>query len=89
MVIYCIKLLGLDVLEYRGIANGGAITGTAMAWYAIFNGLGRIAWDSISDRLGRKRTIVVMWALKGATMLMTHHVFISFGRYLASLLLRP
>ncbi len=79
MVIYCIKLFGLDALEYQGIANGGAITGTAMAWYAIFNGLGRIAWGSFSDRLGRKRTIVLMLALQGITMLMTYHVFISFG----------
>jgi MFS family permease len=79
MVIYCIKLFGIDALEYRGIANGGAITGTAMAWYAIFNGIGRIAWGSISDKLGRKCTIVVMSALQGATMLMTYHVFISFG----------
>ena len=79
MVIYCIKLFGIDALEYRGIANGGAITGTAMAWYAIFNGAGRIAWGSISDRLGRKCTIVVMLALQGATMLMTYHVYITFG----------
>ncbi|MDJ0795033.1 MAG: OFA family MFS transporter [Woeseiaceae bacterium] len=79
MVIYCIKLFGIDALQYRGIADAGAITGTAMAWYAIFNGLGRIAWGSISDRIGRKMTIIVMSALQGATMLMTYHVFISFG----------
>ena len=79
MVIYCIKLFGIDALEYRGVANAGAITGTAMAWYAIFNGLGRIAWGSISDRLGRKRTIVVMSALQGVTMLLTYHVFITLG----------
>ncbi len=79
MVIYCIKLFGIDALEYRGIADAGAITGTAMAWYAIFNGLGRIAWGSISDRIGRKSTIIIMSGLQGATMLLTYHVFISFG----------
>ena len=79
MVIYCIKLFGIDALEYRGIIDAGAITGTAMAWYAIFNGLGRIAWGSISDRIGRRRAIMVMSALQGITMLMTYHVFISFG----------
>ena len=79
MVIYSIKLFGLDALEYRGVANAGAITGTAMAWYAIFNGLGRIAWGSISDRIGRKATIILMSGLQGATMLMTYHVFINFG----------
>jgi len=79
MVIYCIKLFGIDALEHNGVANAGAITGTAMAWYAIFNGLGRIAWGSISDRLGRRSTIILMSALQGVTMLMTYHVFISFG----------
>lgn len=79
MVIYCVKLFGIDALEYHGVANAGAITGTAMAWYAIFNGLGRIAWGSISDRIGRKRTIVVMSALQGLTMLTAYHVFVSFG----------
>lgn len=79
MVIYCIKLFGIDALEYRGVVDAGAITGTAMAWYAIFNGLGRIAWGSISDRLGRKLTIVLMSGLQGVTMLMTYHIFITFG----------
>jgi len=79
MVIYCIKLFGIDALEHNGVVNAGAITGTAMAWYAIFNGLGRIAWGSISDRLGRRPTIILMSALQGITMLLTYHVFISFG----------
>ena len=79
MVIYSIKLFGIDALEHHGIASAGAITGTAMAWYAIFNGVGRIAWGSISDRIGRKTTITLMAALQGITMLMTYHVFISFG----------
>ena len=79
MVIYCIKLFGIDALEHHGVAGAGAITGTAMAWYAIFNGVGRIAWGSISDKIGRKKTITLMTALQGITMLMTYHVFISFG----------
>ena len=79
MVIYCIKLFGIDALEHHGVAGAGAITGTAMAWYAIFNGVGRIAWGSISDRIGRKTTITLMAVLQGFTMLMTYHVFISFG----------
>jgi MFS family permease len=79
MVIYCIKLFGIDALEYRGVAGAGAITGTAMAWYAIFNGLGRIAWGSISDRIGRRQALIIMSALQGITMLATYHVFITFG----------
>jgi len=79
MVIYCIKLFGIDALEHHGVAGAGAITGTAMAWYAIFNGVGRIAWGSISDKIGRKTTIMLMAVLQGLTMLITYHVFISFG----------
>ena len=79
MVIYCIKLFGIDALEHHGVAGAGAITGTAMAWYAIFNGVGRIAWGSVSDRIGRKTTIMLMAVLQGLTMLLTYHVFISFG----------
>lgn len=79
MVIYCIKLFGIDALQHNGVAEAGAITGTAMAWYAIFNGIGRIVWGSISDKIGRKLAITLMAALQGVIMLMTYHVFIRFG----------
>ena len=79
MVIYCIKLFGIDALQHRGVTDAGVITGTAMAWYAIFNGIGRIAWGSISDRIGRKMAITLMALLQGSIMLMTYHVFITFG----------
>ena len=79
MVIYCIKLFGIDVLEYNGVVGAGALTGTAMAWYAIFNGLGRIAWGGISDRIGRKLAITVNAALQGIIMLAAYHVFVRYG----------
>jgi hypothetical protein len=79
MVIYCIQLFGIDALEYRGVENAIVVTGTAMAWYAIFNGLGRILWGMISDRIGRKAAIVAMSALQGLIMLAMYHGFISFG----------
>ena len=79
MVIYCIKLFGIDALQHRGIIDAGAITGTAMAWYAIFNGVGRIAWGSLSDRIGRRHAIMLMTLLQGTVMLMSYHVFITFG----------
>ncbi len=79
MVIYCIKLFGIDALQLNGIENAGVITGTAMAWYAIFNGLGRIAWGAVSDRIGRKRAIITMALLQGVIMLAMYHGFISFG----------
>ncbi len=79
MVIYCIQLFGLDALEYRGVQNAIVITGTAMAWYAIFNGLGRILWGMISDRTGRKTAIIAMSAFQGIIMLSMYHGFINFG----------
>jgi MFS family permease len=79
MVIYCIQLFGLDALEYRGVENAVVITGTAMAWYAIFNGLGRILWGMISDRIGRKSAIIAMSAFQGVIMLMMYHGFINLG----------
>jgi MFS family permease len=79
MVIYCIKLFGLDVLAHRGVADAGIVTSTAMAWYAIFNGVGRIAWGSVSDRLGRKRAIMLMTTAQGIVMLLLYHVFITYG----------
>jgi MFS family permease len=79
MVIYCIQLFGLDALEYRGVENAIVITGTAMAWYAIFNGLGRILWGMISDRIGRKSAIIAMSAFQGLIMLAMYHGFINLG----------
>jgi OFA family oxalate/formate antiporter-like MFS transporter len=79
MVIYCIQLFGLDALEYRGVPNAIVVTGTAMAWYAIFNGLGRILWGMISDRTGRKVAIIAMSAFQGVIMLSMYHGFINFG----------
>ena len=79
MVIYCIKLFGIDALAHNGVAEAGAITGTAMAWYAVFNGIGRIAWGSVSDRIGRQRAIVLMTTAQGIVMLSLYHGFIYFG----------
>jgi OFA family oxalate/formate antiporter-like MFS transporter len=79
MVIYCIQLFGIDALEYRGVENALIVTGTAMAWYAIFNGLGRILWGTISDRIGRKNAIIAMSAFQGLIMLAMYHGFITFG----------
>lgn len=79
MVIYCIKLFGIDALEHNSVVNAGAITGTAMAWYAIFNGLGRIAWGTVSDKLGRRKSIILMTFFQGIIMLMIYHIFIKYG----------
>ncbi len=72
MVIGCIERFGSDRLAQGGVpvAETAAITGTAMGlFYALFNGLGRILWGWISDRLGRRKAISLMSAAQGAMML--------------------
>ena len=73
MVIYCIKLFGIDALQASGAVvdenAAGVIAGTAMAWYAILNGIGRIAWGTVSDRLGRKKSLFAMCLFQGLVML--------------------
>jgi len=74
MVIYCIRLFGVDALQASGAvsdaAKAGTIAGTAMAWYAILNGLGRIAWGTVSDKIGRKLALFAMCLFQGIIMLL-------------------
>jgi len=74
MVIGIIKLFGIDALMARsGMTKtaASAAAGTAMAvFYAIFNGLGRIAWGAASDRIGRKAALTLMMGLQGIVMLL-------------------
>ena len=73
MVIGVIKLFGVDALTGSGFEAGRAdiITGTAMGlFYALFNGLGRIVWGALSDRLGRKGSIILMSTIQGVVMIL-------------------
>ncbi|MDP8209687.1 MAG: OFA family MFS transporter [Candidatus Stygibacter australis] len=73
MVIYCIRLFGVDALQASGFVDNaksaGIIAGTAMASYAIFNGLGRIIWGTVSDKIGRKLSLFLMFLIQGLMML--------------------
>ncbi len=83
MVIYCIKLFGIDSLTFAKLGSldvsqadyestrkwASAIAGTAMATYAILNGLGRIIWGVVSDKIGRKIAIFLMCLIQGIIML--------------------
>lgn len=60
MVIYCIKLFGIDALSSTSVAKASMTAGTAMAVYAIMNGLGRILYGRLSDMLGRRKTLRIM-----------------------------
>ena len=73
MVIGTIKLFGIDALKAGGMSEAlaSATAGTAMAvFYSLSNGLGRIAWGAISDRIGRKTALTVMMAMQGIVMLL-------------------
>jgi OFA family oxalate/formate antiporter-like MFS transporter len=39
-------------------------------FYSIANGLGRILWGTFSDRIGRKRALILMCTLQGVIMLL-------------------
>ncbi|HHQ44546.1 MAG TPA: MFS transporter, partial [Candidatus Altiarchaeales archaeon] len=74
MVISCIKLFGIDALQASGAvadaSSAGIVAGTAMALYAILNGLGRIVWGAVSDRVGRKIALFAMCLFQGVIMLL-------------------
>ncbi len=84
MVIGCIRLFGVDSLIANGVVTGdgledvrkaaGVIAGTAMAWYAILNGLGRIVWGTVSDKIGRKTSLFLMCLIQGVMMLAFFYV---------------
>ena len=79
MVIGCIRLFGTDSLIANNVVTGdtpealkstaGVMAGTAMAWYAILNGLGRIIWGTVSDKIGRKVALFLMCLIQGVMML--------------------
>ena len=77
MVIGVIKLFGIDALQANAkmaAESAGMAAGTAMAWYAIFNGLGRIVWGTLSDKIGRKISIFLMCLLQGIIMLLFYYI---------------
>ena len=68
MSIGLMKLFPKPELIESGLdeVTASSIAGTAMAlFFALANGLGRIAWGAISDFAGRKRSIIIMMATQG------------------------
>lgn len=63
MSIGLMKLYPMEALQASGlsVAEASAVAGTAMAvFFSLANGIGRIAWGTISDRLGRRRSVMLM-----------------------------
>ncbi|UCH98669.1 MAG: OFA family MFS transporter [Candidatus Aminicenantes bacterium] len=68
MSIGLMKLFPMQALSNAGIelSKASAIAGTAMAvFFSLANGAGRIAWGTISDKIGRKASIIIMMAAQG------------------------
>jgi MFS transporter, OFA family, oxalate/formate antiporter len=73
MSIGLMKLWPMEAMESRGISTevAGAAATMAMAiFFALFNGLGRILWGMISDKIGRKSSIAIMMATQGAFVIL-------------------
>ncbi len=69
MSIGLMKLYPMEALQAAGYGplEASAIAGTAMAvFFSLANGVGRIAWGSLSDRIGRRRSLVVMTVTQAA-----------------------
>ncbi len=68
MSIGLMKLYPMEALQAAGMdaAKASAVAGTAMAvFFSLANGFGRIAWGLISDKLGRKTSIIIMTLVQG------------------------
>lgn len=73
MSIGLMKLWPMEAMQANGISQevAGAAATMAMAiFFALFNGLGRILWGMISDKIGRKTSIAVMMATQGAFVIL-------------------
>jgi len=73
MSIGLMKLFPKEALQAAGMAAADAdkTAGTAMAvFFSLANGVGRIAWGTMSEKLGRKTSIFVMLATQGALVVL-------------------
>ncbi len=72
MSIGLMKLYPIEALTNAGMSPeaASAVAGTAMAvFFSLANGIGRIAWGMLSDKLGRKRSILIMTATQGVVII--------------------
>jgi len=63
----------MQAMQANGIpeATASATAGFAMGiFFSLFNGGGRIGWGWISDKIGRKLSIIIMTAMQGVMMLL-------------------
>ncbi len=64
-------LMVIKCLKNFGVLEGGltaAVAGSALGLLALFNGLGRIVWGAVSQKLTAKGSVIVMCLLQGVMM---------------------
>lgn len=63
-------LLVIGILKPYGVHGGlsAAAAANAVGVLALFNGAGRIVWGTVSDKIGRKNTMTLMFLLQGIMM---------------------
>lgn len=72
MSIGLMKLYPMEALQASGYSalQASAIAGTAMAvFFSLANGIGRIVWGILSDKLGRKYSVMLMAGSQGLILL--------------------
>ncbi|RLD81278.1 MAG: MFS transporter [Bacteroidetes bacterium] len=73
MSIGLMKLYPIEALQNAGMdpVSASAVAGTAMAvFFSLANGLGRILWGMMSDKIGRKTSIIIMTATQGIIVIL-------------------
>jgi OFA family oxalate/formate antiporter-like MFS transporter len=68
MSIGLMKLWPMQALQDHGVTKEVASSAATLAmavFFALFNGLGRIVWGMISDKIGRKLSIIIMAGTQG------------------------
>jgi MFS transporter, OFA family, oxalate/formate antiporter len=73
MSIGLMKLFPMEALQANGIDKAAASAIATMAMgvcFALANGLGRILWGMLSDRIGRKTSLIVMYATQGVFVIL-------------------
>ncbi|MBN2141292.1 MAG: OFA family MFS transporter [Desulfovibrionaceae bacterium] len=72
MSIGLMKLYPMEALQRAGFDQAAAsgMAGTAMAvFFSLANGVGRIAWGAVSDRLGRRPSLALMAGTQGLVVI--------------------
>ncbi len=72
MSIGLMKLYPMEALQAAGYSavEASAIAGTAMAvFFSLANGVGRIVWGTLSDKIGRRRSVATLTTIQAIVLI--------------------